>query len=151
MPTNIAHTRTPEPAVRITLELHPLYEAADTAIKEPGVDNFKEFCKRLRLSKLMWYHYDRQEPKAFDYGGEQLLQEGEKVLAAVEAFAEGWADVRLDHVRRAIREDHLNEIRERLYAMPTGRIEIDQARLSRLNRVYRPIAPVVWSGEAMSA
>lgn len=145
MTTKVLIIRAPEPTVRVTLKLHPFYEAAVAALREQSVENFKEFCRRLRLSKLLWYHYDRQEPEAFDYGGEQLMEFGEKVLAAVEALAEGKTDSQLGSVRRALREDHLDEIRERLDATPVGRVEIDRVRLN--SREHRPITPVLWSSE----
>ncbi|MFN0125078.1 MAG: hypothetical protein ACKV19_00130 [Verrucomicrobiales bacterium] len=94
----------------VLLHLHEVERCKDDLVTyrvRPTEESFKAYCRELRLAKLRYFDYDRQDPGAFDEGANLLIKWTGEVLALLAGRTGEGRSIQL--TRKGI-EEHRTEL-----------------------------------------
>jgi len=143
------HTREEiaEASARITLEIYELEIALARVLHNPAIlKNYLDFCEMLRVTKLLFFQNDRQEPGVYDVGARVMLELARHFIGMIDAGPHPSAMAKeLAKVRGGVVDTHIHEIQQRLSTPVDKRVDLDRERFGpdwEPIRVVRRDAPV---------
>lgn len=130
--------------VRATLDLYTLELALARVMTDQTIEDFREFCRCLRLCETLYFQNDRQEPGRYDPGARYIVNLARHVVALIDAQGTAPAPA-LSKVRNGIEELHIQKIEHRLETGVSERLGLDR---KTFGETWRPIRALEWGALA---